>query len=743
MDNTRVISSNGTPYEKMFKGPNALTAQKSAALTGQQQQHFDHRKGFTGGNGGVDGNVISPLMYTTCNGSGQAQILMNTQSIKTATNMQFLPPTGTKATLSTSMHCLPAMQPIKVATASSSVSYFMSPVNQSEQLIMSQSDTILSQYPNMYLQPQSGSETIVTKPSFAFAHAQISSTINPSTIVHSYQLIKRTSGPIIEQNPKFFNQDNHKTSSPANMQTTMTTTMATTKTATKTGEPKTFMNSFKKCVFDYVIKPIIDTTTMFVGTDNGGKTTLSNENIWNHHDKKVSPGGAGGCGVGGGGNGSPTSKANMKSSMSKLYSDCSNHSSDSICFMSQNQNYFTNYMPDNEFFDCDDYIDGGEDTIDFVADSTNLQYNRFGSELNLDTSAFVDQSPSKNPIFYDCVNKCETPEVAINLVQEDAKQQKIADEYLDVVCNEKNTNDFDEIVKNVQYNDLTEEEEVINAEKLPLNCPKYEKPNPKSYRRKRRGKRKQQQQQNHQKKHHKASNRAMKGNGQKNRHEKIRHEVEQNIHEDIDDCSVVKDYCIPDDDDDDDDDVDVDLEIIDVDGEHLPKSPSNSLNTTPTAVPVTKSTSIYTIGTPPSPETIKSGCIFTKFFRLDKSNSKQKSRLPLRCMQQKCVPIQSKQSMLRERPVTCRRTSETSESDDSFIVFEDNNSPGSTASIDDLIVSKSTASLKDTYKRQRQISECSDDFILFEDDTDDLCRRYIDTTDEDFTDSTDDSEDGE
>lgn len=717
MDNTRVISSTGTPYEKMFKGPNALAAQKSAALTGQQQPPFDHRKGFNGGNGTVDGNVISHLMYATCNGSGQAQILMNTQSIKTATQMQFLPPTRNKTTLSTSMHCLPAMKQIKVATASRNVSYIMSP--QSEQLIMSQSDTILSQYPNGYLQPASGAETIVTKTQ-PFAFAQISSSI---------QLIKRTSGPIIEQNPKFFNQDNHKTTSTANA----TTAKAAAATATKSGEPKTFMKSFKKCVFDYVIKPIIDTTTMFVGTDNSGKTPLNNETIWNHLDKKATPG-AGGCGVGGGdANGSP--KPNAKSTTAKLYSDCSNHSSDSICFMSENPNYFPNYMPDNEFFDCDDYIDGGEDTIDFVADSTNLQYNRFGSELNLDTSTFLDQSPSKEHIFYDCVNKCETPEVALDLVQGDAKQQRIADEYLDVVCNEKNPTDSDGIAKNVQYNDVAEEEEVIIAEQLPLLCPKNEKSNPKSYRRKRRGKRKQQQ--NHSKKHHKANNRAMKGNGQKNRHEKIRHEVEQNIHEDIDDCSVVKDYCLPDDDDDD-DDVDVDLEIIDVDGEHLPPSPCKSMNTTP--IPATKSTPISTIETPPSPETIKSGCIFTKFFRLDNSSSKQKSWLPLRCMQQKYMPIQAKPAMLRERPVTCRRTSETSESDDSFIVFEDNSSPRSTASIDDLIASKSTANLKDTYRRQRQISECSDDFILFEDDTDDLCRRYNDTTDEDFTDSTDDSD---
>ncbi|XP_055312283.1 uncharacterized protein LOC129574368 [Sitodiplosis mosellana] len=716
MDNTGVISSNGTPYEKMFKGPNSITAQKAAALTGQQQQQqqFCHRKGFTGG-----------PMYTIGNGSGHAQILMNTQSIMTAGNMHFVPPTRNKSALSASMHCHPTLQPIKVST--SNVSYFMSP--QSEQLIMSQSDIILPQSTEMYAKSQSGPEMIVTKPSYAFmnnAHARIASTTAPTYVRIEHHLIKRTSGPIIEENPKFFNNDNQKSTSLGNsgMQTTTKTTTTTTAV-----EPNTLVNAIKSCVFNYLIKPIIDTTTMFVGTDNNGKSTLNGDtNVWNQHDTKATAGGSP----------TATNKNHMNSSPNP-YTDF-NHSSDRFCFTSDKPNYFT-YMPD-KFFDCDDYIDGGEDTIDFVADSTNLQYNRFGGDLDLDTNSFVQQPSPKDHIFYDCVNKCETPEL-IAVVQEEVKQKKIADDNLDVVCSTKNT---DDVKTTVQYTEAETEEEVMVVERSPINCPKYEKSNQNSYRRKRRGKRKQQQhqyqQQQQKQKHHKANNRAIKGNGQKNRHEKIRHEVEQNIHEDIDDCSVVRDCCVvsyePDDDDNGDED---DLEIIDVDDEHLPKSHPCTANaaTDANAIVTIKSTA-HCIETPiPSPEIIKSGCIFTQFFRLDNLNCKQKSWLPLRCMQ-KQVPPQSK-PMLRERPVTCRRISETSESDESFIVFEDN-SPRSTTSIDDLIT-KSTTNLRDnTYKRQRQISECSDDFILFEDDTDDLCRRY-DTTDEDFTDSTDDSDNSE
>lgn len=246
----------------------------------------------------------------------------------------------------------------------------------------------------------------------------------------------------------------------------------------------------------------------------------------------------------------------------------------------------------------------------------------------------------------------------------------------------------------------------------------------------------------------------------KNHHEKIRHQVEMNIHDDIDDCSIVKDGFISSSyDQDDDEEPEIDLEIIDVDEYHTPKSAdfcksaaaaANAAANAAAACNSSKSKSSTSIAKKtaidakpciempiPSPEVIQTGCIFTRFFRLDSPNcSKQKQQLlPVRCESKK-QQVLPQIKPLKERSKSCRRASET-ESDDSFIVFEDS-SPRSTTSADDL--KPKIAALKDCYKRHRQLSECSDDFIFFEDDNDDCGHRYDYTTDEDFTDSTDDSE---
>lgn len=701
MDNTRVIPSNGTPYEKLFKSSNGLMAQKTSTVTATTTttkqrfptpemaaptlvtgRTFDHDKG---------------LPYAYGHGNGQAQILMNTPTIVTATNMQFCPPSKTgrgfkTKSLSSSVHsyCLPpSMQPIK--SQPQNVSYLMP----TSEFHMSQSDIIIPPKPT------------VTRP-FSFMNMKIpiqSRPIIQRKIIQREVLVQRTSGPIIEHNPNY-SQANHGV---GNIGMPMKNGGGGNNGAA--GESSTLVNTIKSTLFNFIIKPIIDTTTIIVGHTGIGKTTTNsggnNDGVWN--DMHATAGG------------SPMKNHQSSSTSSSFYEDC-NHSN---C---ENTHYFSNYMPDN-FFDCDDYIEGGEDTIDFVADSTNIQYNQgFGHEFDA-----ISQPSPKDQLFFDCVNKFEQPTVPeVVDVCEEKKQQKCtiastaADttvyEHLDVVSSTNISTD-DENCKKVQYDEV---------ENSPINCPKYEKPNPKSYRRKRRGKRKQQHQQNR----NKSNNRAAKNHGhcnQKNRHEKIRHEVEQNIHDDIDDCSVVKD-CVayePDDEDD-----EADLEIIDVDDDNLSPKCSTALNLNTTANAVTSKSNGVCIETPiPSPETIKSGCIFTKFFPWDNSNCKQKS-LPLRilryCMQNK-VPQSPKAP--RERPIIGRRNSETSESDDSFIVFEDN-SPKASTSIDDLMANKTTP--KDTYKRQRQISECSDDFIMFDDEADDLLR--YDTTDEDFTDSTDDSD---
>lgn len=242
----------------------------------------------------------------------------------------------------------------------------------------------------------------------------------------------------------------------------------------------------------------------------------------------------------------------------------------------------------------------------------------------------------------------------------------------------------------------------------------------------------------------------------KNRHEKIRHEVEMNIHDDIQTCAVVENgdesfaYEA-----DDDIEPEHDLEIIDLSSPKMyatPQSGSPIVSYTPQSGPscvlkaALSSPSIdskIASETPiPSPEVIPKACIFTRFFRLDRKNCNQKQHmLPLRFMQ-RLVPHVRPVKDCRPVPVRAIET----ESDDSFIVFEEC-SPRRTAIGGDELMAKyatttpPTPPLKDTCKRQRQLSECSDDFILFEEEaTDDCAYRRYDTTDEDFTDSTDDSD---
>lgn len=327
------------------------------------------------------------------------------------------------------------------------------------------------------------------------------------------------------------------------------------------------------------------------------------------------------------------------------------------------------------FFDCDDYIDE-EDTVDFVAETTKKPYNSFAEDI-------VGSSFQSMESFYDCTNKFSGDSPAKMPVKTTvwsplpptASDGKVTETKID----------------EVQYND----------DKCPPNHSKFEHPvafaniNACTNRRKRKGRRK-----------YVNSNRQNRSH--KNWHEKTRQAVKMNIHEDIDDCSIAQEVTLDDDED--------DLEIINVDE---PK--------TTTAEPITPKT---TIDTPfPSPE-LMSGCIFTRFFRFDNCKQKQMP-LPLRCLTKYVAPARP----VKEPPVHSRYPSET-ESDDSFIVFEEN-SPRCTASADDPTLRSTT--LKPTYQRERQISECSDDFILFEHDTADNGCLY-DTTDEDFTDSTDDSD---
>lgn len=630
MDNTRVITPNGTPYgmanEKLFKSSANLSSQKSAP-------RFDPRKGFTN----------SGPMYTMCSGGG-AQILMNTHSITTATNLQFMPPSRTKTTLCNDIGLsnMPTIKVLRQATFSTAVlSAVTKPID-----IFSKTNT--------HTRTATGAELL----------------IEHNKLVISSSSNSRSSSNMNDSNKSFCNDkpglDQESTD----------------------GNP--IVNSIKSFLRSYLWKPIIDTKTMFVGSDNNAKSSpdpmLEKHAFWNDSDSFVA--------------------LNKNHKTTSMY--CDNHSSDSFPYSSEKST-----MPET-YFDCDDYIDGGEDTIDFIASSTKgIQWDSFSDEFTADMPVHPS---TKDNIFYDCINKKAavsvtpppqpTPPLSPSSSPSPVKLPEPVESDTKL---ELNVNTADESSELVQYND----------DNAPINCPENEKPNRNSYRRKRRAKRK-----------HKSNVQRKKSGSNKNRHEKIRHEVEMNIHEDIDDCSIVENGNMFLYEPDDDDEPEIDLEIIDLD-DNSPKSPT--INTSLKSI---AGSSDVCIETPiPSPEVIPSGCIFTRFFRIDNLNCKQKQQsLPLRCIQKLVPHVKS----LRDRPVFSRRISET-ESDDSFIVFEEC-SPKSTTTLDDLM--PQCAALADTYKRQRHLSDCSDDFILFTEDVDD-CYTYTPncyTTDEDFTDSTDDSD---
>lgn len=603
MDNTRVISSNGTPYgmaqEKLLKNGN-LSSQKSAPAP-----QLDTRNGS---------------LITIWSGHG-AQLLINSPSVVAATSMQFVP-----------------------------------------------------------------GQTLYTAP-FIRKSIHIENTNNRIT------------------SKVFMNTNGY--ASPSSYNNTQSNTKMHSDTSALEQEStegnifvNTIRNLFRK-VSDNLWKPIIDKTTMFVGTDNNTKRLpdqiAAKKMLWSGTDGLVSH------------------NINHKTNFD-------DHSSDSFSYSSEISYINNNY--NETYFDCDedDYLDG-EDQIDFVAASTaDLPVNGLAKDMD----------------FHDCINKSVVDEKVMSLTPQlpsspsspvNAELEVKSEEEMELlepeaevdnidVNEEPLVNVTDETLENVQYLDD------VNA---PMKGLKNWQQNRSSYRRKRRGKRKQKNN----------GNRKKACGPNKNRHEKIRHEVEMNIHDDIDDCSIVKNGTVSFKEPDSNETPDSDFTIINMD-ENTPKS--LTINKT-TSIKSNKSTTTDDaeggcVETPiPSPETIPSGCIFTKFFRLGNRNSHCRQpplSLPTRCMQKLYNPTHLKP--LKERPVSTRRTSET-ESDDSFIVFEEC-SPKSTTSVDDLMPKQSTF-----YKRQRQLSDCSDDFILFaDDDDDDGSHLHCYTTDEDFTDSTDDSD---
>ncbi|XP_031632459.1 uncharacterized protein LOC116346518 [Contarinia nasturtii] len=216
----------------------------------------------------------------------------------------------------------------------------------------------------------------------------------------------------------------------------------------QTTATNTLVSSIKSFVSNIFIKPIIDMTSMIVGTDLTDNNHHHHETnslsislksmLWNETTTNDCGGvvinGKNKIGVGGGVGVVMAANTTMNgSSPTKspptIYLD--NHSSDRIFISSCEKSVvLMNFYQQDTFFDCDDYIDGGEDTIDFVADSTKIQYNSYGDEL-LPTKHLND-SPKNNCSALSTFDK--TPELFKNDVNIKTEQPIPSPEIIPYGC---------------------------------------------------------------------------------------------------------------------------------------------------------------------------------------------------------------------------------------------------------------------------------------------------------------------
>lgn len=427
MDNIKVVTSNGPPppYEKngykrmaeeQYSGPIQLEA-NMGEYSGPIQWEANM------GPPTSVYNFVSAPMYRMIHRSG-AKILMNTPKIVEATNMHFIPP----ATLQTKKNLCANLLNMKPMTATPQSDFDCTTFKLIEQKIQKY---------------QSYDENSTNS-------SNSTANYNPKSFNSS------------KNSNSFSNSSNSKSSTTCNANASDSPRLEQHQT-----EGKTIVNAIKR-MFSYIFKPIIDTTTMIVGSNNTMTTTApaatksapepmsGDELFWN---------------------GSPINMKNHSiHTMSTYCSD--NLSSDRFSY---SETYI--HARPEAFFDCDDFVD--EDIVDFVADSTKIEnrggLDHFATEFDLDKENF-----------FDCVSKSELNELPANEISidshicheeetipsddsetsDDNKSDAIARKFIDEMCK----------TDNVQYkNDIN----------TPINCPKYDnKPNRNTYRRKRRGKRK-------------------------------------------------------------------------------------------------------------------------------------------------------------------------------------------------------------------------------------------------------------
>lgn len=204
----------------------------------------------------------------------------------------------------------------------------------------------------------------------------------------------------------------------------------------------------------------------------------------------------------------------------------------------------------------------------------------------------------------------------------------------------------------------------------------------------------------------------------KNRNVKSRHELAQNIHDDLEDCTMDAHWA---EDEDDDDHIDVEMVM------------APTLNVSETITRPERANMI---------EEKRPGCIFTTFFNFGFGGRSLCKPWPMSTS--KLAPYSKQQYQTTQSP-RCRL--KDSESDDSFIMFAED-SPKTTPTVETVLQNSMgikgmanpfySCMRKKAVTRQRQLSECSDDFICFEYDGD-----HVDNDQEDDEDDVFDNSDSE
>lgn len=381
----------------------------------------------------------------------------------------------------------------------------------------------------------------------------------------------------------------------------------------------------------------------------------------------------------------------------------SNHTTNGGCSL---VHILSTDMENVPFFDCDDYIEGSEDTVDFVADSTKIPWDTIDNMSATSESIYFEC----NPHFKDALNET-APLQAPPSPQKEPETIETVDAVIMpkieaiVPLNKSNTASSNETMANANRQQPVQYVENKLATMLDTKDPTSTSNARNNAQRKRRRR----QQAKGSSKRSDLCHKALTTT--KNRNEKLRHNLEMDINDDLYVMSA---------------DENVEDDNADADADKAYDGDADAMTSDVEVIDVDESSNVVESIVP---EVMPSGRMFTHFYCLANPLQGVHS-IPAHLLARlTAIPTKSSQ---HQRSCSMAHLSET-ESEDSFVTFSDN------CNSDILNMVPRNA------QRRRQASESSDDFIVFFDDTiDDAIdgngSYNDDTFGDDYTDSSDDSD---